>query len=244
MNEENGINEENEEIEINPDKEINEETTDSKQETINEKNEEKKEEPEDKKLLREFSTTFSELPENYKTIVTNTIGYMEKNHKMQTVKKEINLKQLIKHYRKLNDDMSENELLDKCAELDDCFNEETYKSIVKRNLVKLKDNPTMQTVAQVLGIPFDENGIPYIDKGSKNEKKKLNKSLNEKLIPERIYTLTDEYIKYSNEFQIIGIKESFKLLSINDMRAITYLVKALKENILAPELFYHTEEDF
>lgn len=123
--------------------------------------------------------------------------------------------------------MKPRELLKKCKEADECLLEDTYKSMIKRNLANPKDNDTFKLVSKILKIPFDAQGNAYIEYNNTTH---------------NTYAFSNEYYSYCTEFQTKSVYENFKCLDKEDQKAVLYLTKSLFYNQTSPELFMHSED--
>lgn len=181
-------------------------------------------------MVNEFKSVYLKLPENYKNIITGTILRMDKEHNSPPTHKIFNIKTLIKFYLSKNE-MTENDLLDECYKLDKDFSEETYKSILKRNLVNVQDNKTIKLVTKILNIPSDKQGNLYIEYDIPQEFKIGN------IDKQKVYPFTSDYYSYISEFQSNSVYDNFSCLPYKNQQAILYLTKALYYNQTSPELF-------
>lgn len=145
-------------------------------------------------MVKEFKSFYDKLPENLQTIITETIIRMEKTHKKKSTRKIFNIKHIINFYLKQNN-MTTKELLELCYEADECFSEDTYKSILKRNLANIQDNQTFKLVSKILKIPFDERGNVYIEYDISKEPQTGN------ICTRKVYPFSREYYPYLTEFQ-------------------------------------------
>ncbi len=186
-------------------------------------------------MVKEFKSFYDKLPENLQTIITETIIRMEKTHKKKSTRKIFNIKHIINFYLKQNN-MTTKELLELCYEADECFSEDTYKSILKRNLANIQDNQTFKLVSKILKIPFDERGNVYIEYDISKEPQTGN------ICTRKVYPFSREYYPYLTEFQRNSIYDNFKCLSTQNQKAILYLTHALFYNQISPELFMHSED--
>lgn len=171
-------------------------------------------------MFKKFKSVYHKLPKNYQNIISNTIAQMDKKHRRKPTGKKIKIKKVIDFYRRENN-MSQKDLLEECKK-DVTFSEDTYKSILRRNLVKL-DNYTIKLVSKILGIPDDF-------------------SVKHKSTEHKSYSFTDDYYYYLMEFQMNSVYDNFQCLSKNNQRAILYLANALYYNQIHPELFLEEDE--
>ena len=169
--------------------------------------------------MNDFNFYYDQLPSNLQCIIERAIANCKKIHKFKNTTKQLDLSRLLKFYLKENN-ISQAKLLEKCYDIDPAFSESTFKSIVNRNLKNIKDNPTLQTVAKILNIPSDENGLLYIDYG-------ISKS----------YPFTDAFYEHMTEFQRNNIYQNFSCLSEKDQNLILTLTHDLYINMFFPELF-------
>lgn len=185
-------------------------------------------------MVKEFKSSYDKLSENYQRIINGTITRMKKTHKTKSTRKVFDIKHIINFYLKQNN-MTTKELLELCYEADECFSEETYKSILKRNLANIQDNETFKLVSKLLKIPSDERGNVYIEYDIPKEQQIGNISTH------KVYPFSSEYYPYLTEFQINTVYDNFKCLGTEDQKAILYLTQALFYNQTSPELFMHSE---
>ena len=187
-------------------------------------------------MNEEFKKSFDKLSSGYKKIIAQTIRKMDKTHKLKKPKKIIRVKAIVDYYRK-QQGLKQRELIDKLSQIDSVFSEDTYMSILKRNLANVKDNATMKLIVQVLGIPTDSNGIPYI-------LRKLPDTGKSSIIDKteyKQYYYTQETSNYMLEFQIDDVYNAFKKLNENNKKAVLYLVHSLNNYTIAPDVFENDE---
>ena len=185
-------------------------------------------------MVKEFKSFYDKLPENLQTIITETIIRMEKTHKKKSTRKIFDIKHIINFYLKQNN-MTTKELLELCYEADECFSEDTYKSILKRNLANIQDNQTFKLVSKILKIPSDERGNVYIEYDIPKEEHGAN------ICTHKVYSFSREFYPYLSEFQNNSVYDNFNCLKTKDQKAILYLTQALYYNQTSPELFIHSE---
>lgn len=188
-------------------------------------------------MVKEFKSFYDKLPENYQKIISGTIAKMKKTHKTKFTRKALDIKHIINFYLKQNN-MTTKELLGLCYEADECFSEETYKSILKRNLANIQDNETFKLVSKILKIPSDERGNVYIEYDIPKEQQIGNISTH------KVYPFSSEYYPYLTEFQNNTVYDNFKCLGTEDQKAILYLTQALFYNQTSPELFMPSDDDY
>lgn len=186
-------------------------------------------------MVKEFKSFYDKLSENYQRIINGTITRMKKTHKTKSTRKVFDIKHIINFYLKQNN-ITTKELLELCYEADECFSEETYKSILKRNLANIQDNETFKLVSKLLKIPYDERGNVYIEYDIPKEQQIGNISTH------KFYPFSSEYYPYLTEFQNNTVYDNFKCLGTEDQKAILYLTQALFYNQTSPELFMHSED--
>lgn len=185
-------------------------------------------------MVKEFKTFYDKLPENYQKIINGTITRMKKTHKKKSTRKVFDIKHIINFYLKQNN-MTTKELLELCYEADEDFSEDTYKSILKRNLANIQDNKTFKLVSKILKIPSDERGNAYIEYDIPEELQIAN------IFTHKVYPFSSEYYPYLTEFQNNTVYDNFKCLGTEDQQSILYLTQALFYNQTSPELFMHSE---
>lgn len=188
-------------------------------------------------MVKKFKSFYDKLPKNYQRIINGTIIRMKKMHKIKPTRKVFDIKHIINFYLKQNN-MTTKELLELCYEADECFSEETYKSILKRNLANIQDNETFKLVSKLLKIPSDERGNVYIEYDIPKEQQIGNISTH------KVYSFSSEYYPYLTEFQNNTVYDNFKCLGTEDQRAILYLTQALFYNQTSPELFMPSEDHY
>jgi|GEM_PF-5722976 hypothetical protein len=189
-------------------------------------------------MNEEFKKAFDSLSYAYKKIIAQVIRMMDKTHKFKKPKKIIRVKAIVDYYRKQKG-LKQRELIDKLSQNDPAFSEDTYMSILKRNLVNVKDNATMKSIEEVLGISVDSNGIPYI-------LRKLPDTGNSSIIDKteyKQYYYTKETSNYMLEFQIDDVYNAFKKLNENNKKAVLYLVHSLNNYTIAPDVFENDEDE-
>ena len=183
-------------------------------------------------MVKEFKTFYDKLPENYQKIINGTITRMKKTHKKKSTRKVFDIKHIINFYLKQNN-MTTKELLELCYEADEDFSEDTYKSILKRNLANIQDNKTFKLVSKILKIPSDERGNVYIEYDIPEELQIAN------IFTHKVYPFSSE--SYLTEFKNNTVYDNFKCLGTEDQQSILYLTQALFYNQTSPELFMHSE---
>lgn len=187
------------------------------------------------KDIQRFKEFYSKLPENYQSIVSTAILEMEKEHKIEATKKQISIKDVIGFYLKKNK-MTQYKLLQLCREIDSGFSEDTYKSMRRRNLANIKDNATFKTVAEVLNIPLDDNGTPYVEYDIPDG------SQTGGISKHRVYPFTSDYYSYVLEFQTNTVFQNFECLSAENRHAAAVLAESLYYNLYCPELFMPSDD--
>lgn len=183
-------------------------------------------------MLNDFKEYYSKLPENLQNIMQRTIHMMSKNHKILPPKKRINVKEVVDYYRKKKE-WSVNHLLALCAE--NCNEDEkeissdTYYSIMKRNVVNIKNNKLLKKIIEVLDIPTDNSGnILFIEHDYLSPITKTT---------HKSPAFTHEYYEYLVEFQNNSVYYNFECLDEKNKRAMTYLAKSLYYNQTCSERF-------
>ncbi|MCI6616729.1 hypothetical protein [Ruminococcus sp.] len=185
-------------------------------------------------MLTKFINFYLKLPENLQTIITGTILRMSKEHKDKLPKKRINVPLIIDYYRKKKNWTIER-LMEECVKKDECFSRETYKSIMRRNIVKIKENLTIKDLIDVLEIPTDEDGNIIFNEN--------NYPTPTGLTPITFEKYTDEYKDYIFEFNQASVYHNFNCLNEDNQKAIIYLTRSLYYNQFAPEQFTFQDEN-
>ncbi len=185
-------------------------------------------------MLTKFKNYYLKLPENLQTIISGTIFRMSKEHHKKLTKRRINVPLIIDYYRKKKNWTTE-DLLSECSKRDKSISGETYKSIMKRNIVKVKENPTIQILIDVLEIPTYEDGNIIFNEN--------NYPTPTGLKPITLKKYTNEYKDYIFEHNSGSVYHNFNCLNEDNQKAIIYLTRSLYYNQFAPEQFTFQDED-
>ena len=185
-------------------------------------------------MNEEFKKAFDSLSYAYKKIIVQVIRMMDK--KNEKVKKFIDIRKLINYYRERKG-LTHEQLINEISQIDSTFNENTYYSILKRNLVDIKNNETIKLIVQVLDIPVDSNGIPYISRKLPyaDENSFLYKT------EHKDYVFTPEALECLTKFHQNSIYYGFDMLSEKDKKIILYLVHCFNNYTIAPDVFENDE---
>ena len=205
----------------------------------------------------EFKEAYFRLQKNLQNIINETIRRMSKIHHKEYPKKYLDIPKIIKYYRKKRN-LTVEELLSLCSEAGYNISENTYKSIMKRNVVRVRNNETLKALVDVLKIPTNESGsVLYIERFCreivsadqiKKQKKTVKLAKQDKHIKWTIKNkklhqilFTSAGSDYILEFQNNSVFSNFNCLDHQNQRAIIFLIKSLYDNQMTPERFMNNE---